>query len=130
MLIVTPETINRLVTTLTQHELSEDPHDVVANFLVDSSHRLTGSGVAFAAAYLLAHGVVKVVLVTALLRNQLWAYPWTIVVLIAFVVYQLYRIALHATVGLIALTVFDLAIIWLTWREYHKRRRPRAAPGR
>jgi uncharacterized membrane protein len=30
------------------------------------------------AVYLLAHGLVKVILVAALLKNQLWAYPWTI----------------------------------------------------
>jgi uncharacterized membrane protein len=33
--------------------------------------------------------VVKVVLVTALLRNKLWAYPWSIVFLILFIAYQM-----------------------------------------
>jgi uncharacterized membrane protein len=122
LLIVSPATIQGVVAAVTQHERSEDSHDKLANYLVDASQRLTGSAVLFGAAYLLAHGIVKVVLVTALLRDQGWAYPWTIAVLIAFVIYQLYRIVLHPTIGLIALTVFDLAIIWLTWREYRKRR--------
>ena len=38
---------------------------------------------------------VKVVLVVALLLNKLWAYPWMIVVLLMFIGYQLYRIALQ-----------------------------------
>jgi uncharacterized membrane protein len=123
LLAVSPATINRLVATLTQHERSEDPHDAIATHLVDASQRLTGSAVMFVAIYLLAHGLVKVVLVTALLREQLWAYPWTIAVLLAFVAYQLYRIALRPpSWGLIALTVFDLIVAWLTWREYQKRR--------
>jgi uncharacterized membrane protein len=122
LLVVSPATINRLVVTVTQHELSEDPHDVIATHLVDASQRLTGSTVMFGAIYLLAHGIVKVVLVGALLRDKLWAYPWLIVVLVGFAGYQVYRIALHPTVGLIALTVFDLFVAWLTWREYRKRR--------
>jgi uncharacterized membrane protein len=122
LLAVSPTTLNRVVRRLTQHELSEDPHDVIATHLLRVSHGLTGSAVAFAAAYLLLHGIVKVVLVVALLRNKLWAYPWMIASLLAFIGYQLYRIALDPTLGLIALTIFDAVIVWLTWREYRKQR--------
>jgi uncharacterized membrane protein len=72
--------------------------------------------------YLLSHGVVKIVLVGALLRNQLWAYPWMIVFLLAFIGYQLYRITLAPSIGLVGLTVFDAAVTWLTWREYQRQR--------
>jgi uncharacterized membrane protein len=120
LLIVSPAAINRIVVALTQHELSEDPHDFVATHLLRVSHGLTGSAVGFAAAYLLLHGIVKVVLVLALLRNKTWAYPWTIAFLLAFIGYQLYRIVLDPTLGLSALTVFDAVIVWLTWREYRR----------
>jgi uncharacterized membrane protein len=125
LLAVSPATINRIVGALTQHELSEDPRDFVATHLLRVSHGLTGPAVGFAAAYLLLHGIVKVVLVLALLRNKLWAYPWTIAFLAAFIGYQLYRIALHPTLGLIALTILDAIIVWLTWREYQKQRTAR-----
>ena len=72
----------------------------------------------FGAAYLLTHGLVKIVLVGALLRNKLWAYPWMIAVLVAFIGYQLYRIAVGPTAGMVALTIFDAVIVWLTRREY------------
>src|SRR3954452_6665806 len=120
LVAVSPATINRIVGALTQHELSEDPRDVIAIHLLRVSHGLTGAAVGFAAVYLLLHGIVKVVLVLALLRNKVWAYPWTIAFLVAFIGYQLYRIALHPTPGLIALTIFDAVIVWLTWREYQK----------
>ena len=77
----------------------------------------------FGAVYLLIHGAVKVVLVVALLLNKLWAYPCLIVVLLVFICYQLYRIALNPTAGLVALTVFDSVIVALTWREYRRLRR-------
>jgi len=88
---------------------------------------LTGSSVRFGAAYLISHGVVKIVLVTALLRNKLWAYPWMIAFLLAFIAYQVYRMTFAFSIGLLALTVFDVFVTWLTYLEYGKqraRRRP------
>jgi uncharacterized membrane protein len=66
------------------------------------------------------------VLVAALLRNQVWAYPWTIAFLLTFIGYQLYRIVLEPTLGLSALTIFDAFIVWLTWREWRKQTTDRA----
>ena len=126
LLVVTPASINQLVARLPQHELSEDPHDFVATHLLGYAHGLTGSAVTFAGLYLLAHGIVKIVLVVALLRNQVWAYPWMIGFLLIFIAYQLYRIGLSPTLGLSALTIFDAAVTWLTWREWRKQSTNRA----
>ena len=123
LLIVAPTTIDRLTRALTQHELSEDPHDFVATHLLHVSSELTATSVRFAAAYLLSHGVIKIVLVAALLRNKLWAYPWMIAFLFAFIAYQIYRITFAPSVALVALTVFDVLVAWLTYREYLKQRR-------
>jgi uncharacterized membrane protein len=123
LLFVTPHEVNRTVRILTREELTEDPHDFLATHLVAAAHRIGTHDLLFVALYLLAHGVIKVVLVVALLLNRLWAYPWLIVVLIAFIGYQLYEIAVHPTAGLIALTLFDAFIVVLTWREYRTRRR-------
>lgn len=122
LLFVSPSTINRVVAAVTEHELSEDPHDLIASRLLHAAHGLSGGAVTFAAVYLLLHGIVKVILVAALLRNKLWAYPWMIAFLVAFIGYQIYRIALHPTGGLIALTIFDAVVAWLTYREYRKQR--------
>lgn len=127
LLVVSPATINRVVTTLTQHELSQDPHDFVATHLVNSAHGLTRGSVLFASLYLLSHGAVKIVLVAALLRNRLWAYPWMIAFLVLFIVYQVYRMTLAPSAGLAALTAFDLFVVWLTYREYQKQRHRLAA---
>jgi len=120
LLVLSPATIDRVVTSLTQHELSEDPNDFLATHLLKTAHGLTGAAVLFGAVYLLAHGMVKVVLVAALLKNQLWAYPWMIVFLGVFIVYQLYRLSFKPSVGLTALTIFDSVVTWLTYREYRK----------
>lgn len=129
LLAVTPDRIHRLVAAVTQGELSEDPQDVVARYLLHTSTGLTGPAVTFGALYLLLHGLVKVVLVVALLRNKLWAYPWMIVVLLTFIAYQLYRLALAPGPGLVALTVFDAIVTGLTWREWRLQRRAHPRGG-
>jgi len=72
---------------------------------------------------------VKIVLVTALLRNQIWAYPWMILFLVVFIVYQVYRMTFAFSIGLLGLTIFDLAVVWLTYREYRKQQELRPKPA-
>lgn len=122
LLLVSPATINAVARVVTQHELSQDPHDFVATHLLQAAGKLTTGSLRFGAAYLLLHGVVKVALVGAVLRNKLWAYPWMIAFLIAFIVYQLYRLTFAPSLGLVGLTVFDVIVVGLTWREYRKQR--------
>jgi uncharacterized membrane protein len=133
LLFVGPGGIHHLVAALTQGELSEDPNDVIARYLLHTADGLTGSAVLFGAVYLLLHGAVKVGLVIALLLNKLWAYPCTITVLLIFIGYQLYRVVLQPSLGLVALTGFDAVIVVLTWREYRRQRgspeRPPATDG-
>ena len=131
LLVVSPAAIQALVRSLTQHELSEDPHDFVANHLVRLAQGLSHHTELYAAIYLLVHGIAKVVLVVAVLRDHIWAYPAIIVLLIAFIVYQLYRLLLVPTIGLTLLTVFDGFVVVLTSREYQIRHghRAREAPS-
>ena len=126
LLFLTPDQIQYVAVAWTHGELSEDPDDIIATYLLHTADGLTGPGLLFGAIYLLVHGVVKVVLVTALLLNKLWAYPWMIVVLLLFITYQLYRIVLNPSAGLVGLTIFDIVIVALTSREYQQQRRSRA----
>ena len=130
LLFVRPESIHRWARILTQGELSENPHDVFALYVLHTANGLSGNAVLIGAAYLLAHGAVKVALVTALLLNKLWAYPWMIVVMLGFIGYELYRIALDHPVPLMVLAVFDMAIVGLTWREYVQQRHPKVTSER
>lgn len=120
LLIVSPEQINHLARWLTQSELSTDPNDFVAHHILKTAHELTGASLIFGAAYLLSHGLVKLILVVEVLRNHLWAYKTLIGVTALFVVYQVYRIAGKFSMSLLLLTIFDLAIIYLTAVEYKK----------
>jgi uncharacterized membrane protein len=123
LLFLSPAAIEHIVRSLTAHELSQDPHDLIARYLLHSASHLTTSTTLFGAIYLLSHGAAKIVLVVLVLRDKLWAYPWLIALLLAFIAYQLYRITfVHFSVGLTALTIFDAVLVWLTWREYQAKR--------
>ena len=63
------------VGTLTQHELSERPHDRIAAYLLASAQSLSIGTQRFYAFYLLSHGLIKIGLVVGLLKGKLWAYP-------------------------------------------------------
>jgi uncharacterized membrane protein len=123
LLLVSPASIQHLVRFLTAHELAHDPHDFVAQHLLHSANQLTRSATVYGGIYLLSHGVTKVVLIVLVLKDKLWAYPVLIALLLVFIGYQVYRLTYKVTLGLIALTLFDLLVVWLTWREYRIKRR-------
>lgn len=120
ILVIKPKTVDRLVNVVTSRELARDPNDFIATHILQYGHELANGHNGFAAAFLLTHGIVKIVLVAALLRNKLWAYPFALGTLGLFVVYQVYRMIVHPTLGMLLLTVLDVCIIWLIWREWQK----------
>jgi uncharacterized membrane protein len=115
---ISAHAVIHLVGLLTQGELAEDPHDVIATHLMLWADHFSGGSKTFFALYLLSHGLTKIVLVVALLRGKLWAYPASLTVLGLFILYQLYRFLLLPGPGMILLTIFDLGVMWLIWHEY------------
>ena len=123
LFVVSTQTIGAFVNLLTQDELVEDPDDLVAGYLHDWAQGLSIGTQHFYAIYLLSHGVIKLALVVGLLREKLWAYPASLIVLVLFVVYQVYRFALTQSLGLVVLTGLDLVVMVLIWHEYRLLRR-------
>jgi uncharacterized membrane protein len=130
LLFVSPHSIFEVVRWLIAHDLAGSPHDFIARHVLHSASQLSSSTTLFGAVYLLVHGGAKVVLVVLVLRDKLWAYPWMIGLLLAFIVYQVYRFVERPGPGLVILTLFDAFVAWLTWREYRlKRGARRHAPA-
>ena len=129
--IVNPGRIINLVHRITEHEISQTHNDFVIRHLRHAAASVSLSGEHFMAVYLFLHGVVKVVVVLALLRDKLWAYPVAIVVFGAFVIYQVYRFTFTHSSGLLVLAGIDLAVTILIWLEYRDElgRRHNAQPA-
>jgi uncharacterized membrane protein len=121
LLLIKPDQINRFAHWLTQGELSQDPHDFVANHILKTAHHLAGASLIFGAIYLLSHGIVKLVLVIEVLRDHLWAYLALVIVIGLFIVYQVYRLVADGfSMSLFLLTLFDILIVYLTQKEYRR----------
>ncbi len=116
--LIGPNAILGLVTRITQSEIAEDTSDWVASTLLHWAQGFSIESQHFYAFYLLSHGLVKLVLVAGLLRGARWSYPASLVVMAMFVAYQLYRFGATHSPGLILLTVFDIFVIALIWREW------------
>ena len=121
--LVSTNSIANFVNAITQDELIEDPNDFVATHLLTMAHNFSVQTQHFYAFYLLSHGIVKVAIVVGLLREKLWAYPASLIVLTLFVLYQLYRFSYTHGLGLIVLTLFDIVVMGLIWHEYGLMRR-------
>ena len=129
LLTISPHNLNRITDFLTQDALQENPHNFIATHIAHWGHNLATGHNLFAIVFLLTHGLVKVVLVTCLLLNKLWAYPWALAVLSLFLVYQVYLLITKPGFGMAVLSVLDVIIIGLIWREWQKvRSEPLAEP--
>jgi len=118
-LFVKPDLVLRIAHGLVGYS----PDDYLSKHLLTSAEHFSRGAAVFAALYLLSHGLVKLVLVVAILREHLWAYLGLIVVTAGFVIYQIYYIFFnHPTFSFIFLTCFDLLVIYLTTKEYGKQK--------
>lgn len=124
--VVSAGSILRAVTFLVRNEIREDPRDVIANYFLHFAQTFGGSSQSFAALYLLTHGVINAVIVAALWKEKLWAYPASLATLGAFTAYQLYLLTFGYSLWLISFTVLDIIIIFLVWHEYGVLKKRRA----
>lgn len=115
---VPPQLLLTLVLWVSKEEFVEDPHDLVANFLLHTVQHLSVGTATFAALYLFGHGAIKLWLIAGLLRKRLWYYPAAMSIFGLFIAYQLYRFTFTHSIWLLLITALDIVVIALTWHEY------------
>src|SRR5262249_37250783 len=108
LLFVGPTQILGLTRRAFASELAEDPKDPLANVALHSVAHLGTGDARFLAAYLLVHGIVKVAVVVALFVGNRRVYPWAIVVLVLFLIYQVYELVTAPSIGVVVLTALDV----------------------
>jgi len=120
LFFVSPASIHRFLTFITQQRLSENPHDKFAHFVLHSADSLNVSNKGFLVLYLWVLAAVKLIAVIGILKNVLWVYPFALITLGLLSVVEIYGIFTRSSIGLIVLTVFDIFILFMIWREYAK----------
>lgn len=120
LLFLNPPRMNRLMTALVYHLFSSWPWRTIGHSLLLFGTRFSTDAQLFGVLYLLSHGVIKCVLMLLLWQKKWWAYPLAIFSILLFMAYQIQRICVRPTFAMIALTVFDAAMIVLTCVEYRR----------
>ena len=115
---ITKETLTQFVAFIARVELSEDPGDLLASYLVKAVEHYTFTSQMYISVYLLTHGILKVALVYCLLKKYLWAYPTAIVVFGLFGGYQIFAYIHTPNPSLLFLTLLDVFIMVVTYVEY------------
>jgi uncharacterized membrane protein len=118
VLFIPPMAVTNLVIAMSQDELAEEPGDFIATHALQLAQHFSVASGTVIAVYLLTRGLIKLGLVVALLKNQVWAYPASLAVLGLFIAYQTYQIILGHSLLIAAITFFDLIVIFFIWKEY------------
>ena len=113
-------TLLNIVTSITTNELTEDPNDLLANFLLQTTSHVSQGAKDFAALYLLVSAIVNLLLTAGLLAEKKKAFPAAIGIIALFILYQSYLFIHTHSPWLVVLTLYDCVIIVLIYLE-HKR---------
>ncbi|MDB4992256.1 MAG: rane protein [Parcubacteria group bacterium] len=103
-----------------RRELTNDPNDYIFRFI---THTLSHHGFSityFLASYFLFWGVIDIFLSYAMIKHHLWAFKASIVVIIGFIFYEMYRFSHTHSLILFAIILVDIFFIYLIQHEYKK----------
>lgn len=116
--LVPHERIADFVGWLTHNSLIEGRNGAIFTRLAAGLDGFTSASQHFYALYLLAHGTIKLAIIVMLMRKLAFAYPLGMAVFAGFVVMQMTRWTHTGAPALLALSLLDATVIWLTWREW------------
>ena len=125
--IVSGAMMYHAITVFLFDELSEDPNDFLANFVLNHTH-ITAQGKDFAALYLLVSGIINIIIAVGLFLHRKHMFPVAKLILAAFVVYQAHIFLKTHSLWLVFFMLYDLVIIALIYFEY-RRRWPKESPA-
>jgi uncharacterized membrane protein len=117
-ILIPPSVVVGYIVAKSERELIQEPGDYIATHVLEYVHSHNIPGRTFIAVYLITRGLLKLLLVVALLKKQYWAYPAAIVVLLLFMAYEIYGIIAAHSILMMFTAVFDTIVVWSVWREY------------
>ena len=120
-LLFYPRDFNRWVSLIFQHDLIRrhaDPQ-TVANIQDHAAKAIYGASIG-SALYLIAHGLMKIIFIAAVMKEKKWGYVGLIAVLIIFTGVELWRSIADQGVAMFFFGLFDAYLAYLVWHEYRR----------
>lgn len=122
ILFFNPPRMQHIIDIVGQGAIAQHHHELFLGISNYVTNAYTDQLRYFLVIYLIIHAAIKLVSVVGLLLDKRWAYPFALITLGILVVYQLREIFfVKPSIFMIVLTLFDLFILWLIWREYKQR---------
>lgn len=115
--------VNSFLLNLAVKEVTEDPNDLLGNYIIKMTHDFSSGTQIFASIYLLSHGIINIFLAIFLLKGKLWAYPTAIASFGAFILYQTYRFFHTHSLFLLFLIIIDIFLVSVIFMEYKKHKK-------
>ncbi|MGX7827117.1 DUF2127 domain-containing protein [Actinokineospora sp. 24-640] len=128
--IVSPAVITGVANAVLTRDLIGDVDGALAHHVARAAHHFAEGGTRiFVIGYLLAHGLVKLVLAVAMLRGRAAAFPLAMVAMSAFIVFECARAVRTGSFALLVLAAFDLLVLVLVVREFARKQRLSSGAG-
>ena len=128
-LLLNPHSLHALLQFLFGHAVQHPGHfmQFIAEHITHIDASLAAGGIIVVALFSLSHGIVKLTMVYALLKELLWAYPYALAVLTSFWFYQIYLFIKHPTIWMFLFCALDVVVLFMVYGEWQKQKRKRGA---
>lgn len=124
LIFIKPEQIHHFVFFITKGGILMDENHRIMNHLFTGMLHISAGDEKFAIAYLWIHAAIKLIAAIGILKNKLWAYPFSLITLGIFALYQIYSmIFIKFSIVMLLLTIFDLFVLWMIFYEYGKNKK-------
>lgn len=120
VILTTPAKLARYILVLSQHEAFRH-HEALAGRLDRLAESVTVHPHLGQAIYLIVHGLAKLVLIVAIMREKRWGYIGLMAVLSLFATIEIVRAITAGEVVTGVLALFDIFVVVLIVKEYRAR---------
>jgi uncharacterized membrane protein len=120
LLLIGRKALNKVLLWIVNFEPFEDHPRLMDSATRFVAENILGSLHTLIALYMIVHGLIAIAVVIALIHKKLWAFPAAGTILVLFIVYQIYRLALAFSLILLILTLIDIAIMFFLRYEYKR----------
>lgn len=129
LLLAKPNYITKFISEIFEHEISQDPTDLLANFAIHTSQNLSINTLLFYSMYLVIYGAINLALSISLWKEKLWAYPTAEILIFILVLFQTNRLLHTHSITLAILTLIDISILIMLNLEYKRTKRLTLSPA-
>jgi uncharacterized membrane protein len=119
LLLIGPNMISNMIETSLEKDVG-NPRSILHGILLKLSEISSLNIHLFIALFMIVHGLVFIAAVFALIHKRMWAFPTAGLLLLLFIIYQVYHLSRNFSFIMMILTSIDIIIFVLLSLEYRR----------